>query len=175
MSGDEALPPVRDDGLRHWTVGGGIVIENDSCLLVHNRRKNGSFDWSTPGGVIDQGESMVEGLGREVTEETGITVQGWDGPLYRVEVVAPGFGFHLRAEAHRSVSHSGQIIIDDPDGIVVAAEFVARTEVAAKLESAPRWVAEPLLGHLLEGVDDGRLYSYRVEGAPGSDRRVLRV
>ncbi len=38
-------------------------------------------------------------------------------------------------------------------------------EVANQLESASVFVAEPLLAHLHDGVDDGRLFGYEIEGA----------
>lgn len=169
------LPPISADGLRHWLVAGGVVVDDGSCLLVQNRRRNGLLDWSTPGGVIDPGEALLAGLGREVAEETGLAVTDWHGPLYRVEVIAPGFGFHLRAEAHRALGFAGSIVIDDPDGIVVEAEFVTVDVAAQRLADAPRWVSEPLLEHLREGVDDGRLYAYRLEGDGARNRRVVRL
>lgn len=163
------------DGLRQWSVAGGVLEQDGSFLLVHNRRRNGDLDWSTPGGVIDEGETVLEGLTREVQEETGLTVAGWTGPLYRVEVTAPDHGFFLRVEAHRAVSFSGEVVIDDPDGIVVGAEFVDLNDATVKLAGASPWVAEPLLDHFSEGVDDGRLYSYELHGTGPDDRRVTRL
>ncbi len=32
--------------------------------MVHTRRPGGRMDWSPPGGVIDAGESLIEGLTR---------------------------------------------------------------------------------------------------------------
>jgi len=72
--------------VRDWTVAGGIVLDGDTLLLVQNRRRSGAFDWSPPGGVIEvaDGEDVVDGLTREVEEETGLRVTGWAGPIYEV-------------------------------------------------------------------------------------------
>jgi len=53
--------------VREWLVAGGIIEGPDGILLVQNRRRDGSLDWSTPGGVIEvhEGESVVDGLTRE--------------------------------------------------------------------------------------------------------------
>ncbi|MEM9561438.1 MAG: NUDIX hydrolase [Actinomycetota bacterium] len=175
MSHEPYLPPIGDDGLRHWQVAGGVIVDQRGVLLVENLRRNGRTDWSTPGGVVDPGETAVEGLTREVNEETGLLVPAWLGPVYRVEVVAPDAGFHLVVEAHRARTFSGAIAIDDPDGIVVGAEFVAPGTVGHRLGAASPWVAEPLLAHLDLGVDDGRTFRYRVEGRSGADRVVTRL
>ena len=60
--------------MRDWTVAGGLILGDAGLLLVRNRRRNGSHDWSPPGGVIEPSESMVDGLTREVVEETGVEV-----------------------------------------------------------------------------------------------------
>lgn len=147
-------------------MAGGVVRQpTGEVLLVHNIRKDGRSDWSTPGGVVDAGETFVEALTRETFEESGITVPEWSGPIYRVEVLAPGLGFHLQVEAHLALSFAGEVTIDDPDGIVVDAQWVDLGEVANQLESASVFVAEPLLAHLHDGVDDGRLFGYEIEGA----------
>ena len=57
--------------MNQWIVGGAVIEHEGQLLLVRNRRKNGSVDWTTPGGVIDEGESVLSGLAREVFEETG--------------------------------------------------------------------------------------------------------
>ncbi|MFV0258357.1 MAG: NUDIX hydrolase [Acidimicrobiales bacterium] len=170
------LPPVSEDGLRHWQVAGGVIVSGDDrVLLVKNQRKGGLIDWSTPGGVVDPGESALVGLTREVEEETGLRVLQWQGPLYRVEVHAPDAGFFLRVEAHLGVAVEGEIHIDDPDGIVVAADYVHRTGVRNRLGTAQPWVTEPLLAHIEDGVDDGRVFRYRMTGATRQDRTIERL
>lgn len=173
MSGHEAfVPEIAADGLRHWQVAGGVVSDDRGVLLVQNQRRNGELDWSTPGGVIDPGETAVEGLTREVAEETGLQVVTWNGPIYRVEVLAPDAGFFLVVEAHQAMSFAGTVAIDDPDGIVVGAEFVDLVGAGQRLDSAPPWVAEPLLAHLADGIDDGRTFRYRVEGRSRTQRTI---
>ncbi len=172
--GDHAATAARYDlgsevvaGLRRWSVAAGVVRRGDSVLLVQNRRRNGSLDWSTPGGVIDLGEQPVEALTREVREETGLSVARWSVPLYEVEVVAPDAGFHLRVVAHRAdpAEIHGEIHIDDPDGIVETAAFLDLDTARSNLIEGPPWVHEPLLAHLDDGVDDGRRFGYRLDGA----------
>ena len=173
MSGHEPyLPPIGPDGLRHWQVAGGVLVDDRGILLVKNQRRNGDLDWSTPGGVVDPGESPVDGLTREVAEETGLRVAVWQGPVYRVEVLAPDAGFFLAVEAHRAASFDGSVAIDDPDGI--GAEFVDLDGVGRRLGEAPPWVAEPLLAHLLDGIEDGRTFRYRVAGVRGERRTITR-
>ena len=54
--------------MRDWVVAGAVIEGADGLLLVRNRRRDGSEDWSPPGGVIDEGETILEGLTREVAE-----------------------------------------------------------------------------------------------------------
>ena len=42
-----------------WTVAGAVLEHGDGLLLVCNQRRNGSLDWSTPGGVIDATDASV--------------------------------------------------------------------------------------------------------------------
>src|SRR3954454_22862421 len=152
--------------VRNWTVAGGVVVNDQGLLRVQNRRRNGSFDWSPPGGVIEvaDGESVVAGLTREVEEETGIRVTQWIGPVYEVAAVAEGLGWSLRVEVHRAVAFTGDLVVDDPDGIVVDARFVAAGECAGHLEGCHPWVREPLGAWLAERWGEARSYRYRLDG-----------
>lgn len=152
--------------MREWLVGGGLILGDGGLLLVHNRRRNGRHDWSPPGGVIDAGETLLAGLTREVEEETGVVVTAWRGPVYEVEVEAPGLGWHLRVEAHVAVDYAGTLRIDDPDGIVVDAAFVDPSACAGHLAGGHPWVGEPLRAWLDERWDEPapRRFRYQLDG-----------
>ena len=140
------------DPVRDWLVGGALIESDDGLLLVRNRRRDGSHDWSTPGGVIEEGEDLLAGLAREVEEETGLVVTEWAGPVYEVRILAPEMGWRLRVEAHRAVAFSGELTLDDPDGIVVDARFVTAAEHEEHLHACSPWVREPLLEWLCRAV-----------------------
>ncbi|HEY0964942.1 MAG TPA: NUDIX domain-containing protein [Candidatus Saccharimonadales bacterium] len=51
----------------------GIIYKNGKLFAQKHIEGNGESDfWSTPGGGLDDGESLRDGLRRELIEETGI-------------------------------------------------------------------------------------------------------
>ena len=158
--------------MREWLVASGLLCSPKGVLFVQNRRRNGSFDWSTPGGVIDPGETVLEGLTREVSEETGLIVSDWGSLAYCVEVDFVDQEMLLRVESYLAESWSGQLVVDDPDAIVVEAEFLVQTDAIARLSSGPRWVSEPLK-LWFEGSAGEKLFRYSATG-PASDLKVRR-
>jgi 8-oxo-dGTP diphosphatase len=49
------------------------IIDDQGRALAVQRRDNGK--WEPPGGVLELGETITDGLVREVFEETGLTVE----------------------------------------------------------------------------------------------------
>jgi ADP-ribose pyrophosphatase YjhB (NUDIX family) len=163
--------------MREWLVASGIVEGPGSLLLVQNRRRDGRVDWSPPGGVIEvhEGESVRDGLTREVAEETGITVTEWSGPVWSVDAEAEAAGWRLRVEVFKAVAYEGEIEVNDPDGIVVDARFVPVDDCALQLASTWLPTHEPLVAWLAERWTDARSFKYRVEGASRDEFNVIRL
>lgn len=162
-------------GVRAWTVAGGLIEQDGHLLLVQNRRRDGSLDWTTPGGVVDPGEELIEALQREVEEETGLSVSTWEGPLWLVEADAPDLGWTLRVEVHRAVAFAGDLAVDDPDGIVVDAAWLDLDGCHECLETA--WVParEPMLAWLGERWHAPRTFRYRIHGTRRDGASVVRL
>jgi 8-oxo-dGTP diphosphatase len=54
---------------------GGVIIENGRTLLIRRVSEPLRGEWSIPGGTLELGESLAEGVARELLEETGIVVR----------------------------------------------------------------------------------------------------
>jgi mutator protein MutT len=73
-------------GLRKMTAGreyparpivgvGGVTIRGGKVLIMRRARPPLQGEWSIPGGALEVGETIAEGVRREVEEETGIDVR----------------------------------------------------------------------------------------------------
>jgi len=54
---------------------GAIILKRDRVLLVERAKAPLKGYWSLPGGVLETGEQLQEGIRREVLEETGLVVE----------------------------------------------------------------------------------------------------
>ena len=57
---------------------GGVIIEQGRTLLIRRGSEPLRGEWSIPGGTLELGESLQEGVARELLEETGISVRVLD-------------------------------------------------------------------------------------------------
>src|SRR5689334_24396508 len=103
---------------------GAIVIESSRVLLVERGREPLKGYWSLPGGVLEVGESLSEGVRREAREETGLEIE----PLSVIEV----FERILRDEAGAAEYH---YVLVDYVCRVSGGELAAGDDV-----SGVRWV-----------------------------------
>jgi 8-oxo-dGTP diphosphatase len=165
--------------VRSWLVGGALIRVGDGLLMVANRRRDGMVDWTPPGGVIDAGEGLLEGLAREVHEETGLSVERWTRCAYRVEVEARELNWVLRVEAWEAEA-SGELVIADPDGIVEHVRHASRAEAVELMRDSPMWIQIPVAEWLAGGCDDcsgddveaTRLFRFRLHGADRLSHRT---
>ena len=54
---------------------GGVVISLGRALLIRRGSEPLKGEWSIPGGRLELGETLVEGVRRELQEETGLDVR----------------------------------------------------------------------------------------------------
>jgi len=54
---------------------GGVIIDQGRTLLIRRGSEPLLGEWSIPGGTLEIGESLEEGVARELLEETGIEVR----------------------------------------------------------------------------------------------------
>ncbi|MEM7143441.1 MAG: NUDIX hydrolase [Actinomycetota bacterium] len=161
--------------MRRWKVAGGLITQGTDTLLVANRRRDGRVDWSTPGGVVDEGETPLFALSREVQEETGLEVAEWSRMCWTTEVDFVDLEMHLAVEVHLAAAFDGSLVVDDPDGIVVEAHFLDAATIDGRLDTAPPWVAEPMRDWLLDPWDDIRHFGYRAMGRNPAEMSAQRV
>ena len=57
---------------------GGVVIEDGRALLIKRGSEPLLGQWSIPGGTLELGESLQQGVARELLEETALEVQVLD-------------------------------------------------------------------------------------------------
>ena len=69
-----------EDRLSYVLVAVGAVIldDNDKILLVKHKKERGGYwqgKWICPGGALELGEEIKEGIKREVREETNLEIE----------------------------------------------------------------------------------------------------
>ncbi len=86
-----AEPRIRVSALLHW---------RDRILLCRHE-KPGKEYWLLPGGGVNSGESLVDALRRELSEEVGINdVVPFEGPIAVVDSIAPVRSFAAKHVVH---------------------------------------------------------------------------
>jgi 8-oxo-dGTP diphosphatase len=64
---------IRTSAAKHSVSVAGVIVDEQHRALLIRRRDN--LHWEPPGGVLELGETIEQGLRREVREETGLTVE----------------------------------------------------------------------------------------------------
>lgn len=154
---------------REFVVAAAILLDAQGrVLLVGNDwQGHGRVRYTLPGGVVERGESTIEALYREVTEETGLEVTEVEHLAYAVHVEdrrrndrAVSFAFKAR--------YKGLLNPRDPDGFIVEARFFPAEEVRTIVPIPP--LRDPLSAYLSDHVP-GRFYTFA--GWDGRNPRLV--
>ncbi|MBI5653453.1 MAG: NUDIX hydrolase [Chloroflexi bacterium] len=139
-----------------------IIRRGDEILMVHQRAPDSNAWWSTPGGVVEDGETLIDALAREVREETGL------------DVLEPGRLVYVTQwedvpENHQAIAFvfeiqrwQGELKPADPDGLVTEASFLPIDRVIANLQTV-KWgiLTEPAIAYLRGQAPVGSVWIYR--------------
>ncbi len=94
------------EGEYHLTVL-GVVVRRDGRFLITKRVKTKAWApgwWEVSGGAAMAGEESLDAVRREVLEETGLDVTGWDGGyLFTYHRENPGEGDNYFVDVYRFV------------------------------------------------------------------------
>lgn len=111
---------------RHSVSVAAAVTNDDGRILVIRRRDKGS--WQLPGGILELGETIEQGVRREVQEETGVDVE----PI-RLTGVYKNMTLGVVALVFLARSVSGQ---PRPTDEADAVEWWTSDQVAANMDEA---------------------------------------
>ncbi|MGA2904166.1 MAG: NUDIX hydrolase [Candidatus Korobacteraceae bacterium] len=67
---------MKRDYPEHPIIGvGAVIVEGGRALLVRRDTEPLRGEWSVPGGMLELGEKLRDGVRREALEETGVAVE----------------------------------------------------------------------------------------------------
>src|SRR6201997_1218626 len=79
---------------------GGVIIDQGRALLIRRGSEPLLGEWSIPGGTLELGETLEEGVARELLEETGLEVRV-------IELIEVFDRIYLETAAGESVQKKG--------------------------------------------------------------------
>ena len=134
----------------HPIVGvAAIALRDDQVLLVQRGREPAKGLWGLPGGMLELGETLAEGVRREVLEECGVEIEV--GPLVGV------FEPMQRDDAGRLRYH--YVVLD------YLARYVGGELQAADDADDARWVSPAELERLPMLVETREMIKRALENA----------
>ena len=90
---------------------GALCVEDERVLLARRAAEPFEGRWDIPGGFLEEGEDPVDGLRRELKEETGLDVE----PERFLGVWMDRYGGDSTAKATLNLYWTARIVAGDPE------------------------------------------------------------
>jgi ADP-ribose pyrophosphatase YjhB (NUDIX family) len=134
-------------GLVHYaasfpTVSAFILDGEGRVLLARRASEPDAGKWDAPGGFLEEGEEALEGLERELAEETGLTIE----PTEFVGAFVDSYGDGARQVSVLNLVWAARVVAGDPAPAddVEELRWFPRDELPPVEELAFRWLAPNL-------------------------------
>lgn len=145
-------------------IASAVARRHGDLLLVQQQGPDDPHPhWWLPSGQVESGEELLVGLGRELLEETGLTLVGTPTIAYVVQVL------RHRAESlqqwlvcHFACEVAGNLSPQDPDGLVLSAHWVQEQVALAHLGRNSDYDCEPLRRWLCGEAAPGTVYTVKI-------------
>ena len=143
--------------------GGDIV-------LVREAAPGEDPSWALPGGALEDGELVTEGLAREVREETGLEVEHLERLAFVTQVDVRqrnrhppplADGYLITVWTFEVGAWSGDPVVRDPDGLVSEVALVPLAEASHRLGSREKSETRLLFPYLRGAIEPGSLHLFR--------------
>jgi 8-oxo-dGTP diphosphatase len=143
-------------------IASALIRRGDEILLVHQYRPQDPYpNWFLPGGRVEAGELLSEGLAREVWEEAGLDLVTVGQLAYCTHAVDAVGHSQSIAFVFEVAEWSGSPASNDPDEMVSDVRWFPLEEALVHLERVP-WhsMREPLIAYLRGTHAPGTVWLY---------------
>ena len=100
------------------------IIRRDGKFLMIRGTRRGKSEFSFPGGLVDEGETLEQALAREVLEETGYEIRVGK-PFYAAKYEHPRGGENVVICYGCSITGGAPVLGREPDQEFLALEWVS--------------------------------------------------
>lgn len=153
----------------------GVIKQEDYVLLVQQKGPEDVVpNWSLPGGVTRPGEPLELALKREIREETGLSVRKMGDILYVARLLDRAEGTDTKTYVFAIDEWNGVLRPNDPDNLIITAEFMPPNEAIEKLNELP-WpvMRDPIVSYLKGEFEKG--YVWLFHRLNGEDKLLTRL